>query len=176
MFGQSPRLPIVLPVDLDNGPQQGDYQDYVKTWQAGMKQAYDIAYRNTRKSSTRSKAYYDKKASNAEMLPDDRVLVRNLAEREGPGKLRSYREEQIYVVDEHIFDSPVYRVKLEHDRGKQGVLHRNLLLVMLNKIARDSRPGAHNRDLDRHLNLKTPERVVMIKTKWTHRATQPPTT
>ena len=130
MFGRSPRLPIDLLFDLDNSSQQGDYQDYVKTWQAGMKQAYDIASRNTAKSSARIKAYYDKKASAAILCPGDRVLVRNLSERRGPGKLRLYWEEQIYthVVDEHISDSPVYRVKPEHNRGKQRVLHCNLLL------------------------------------------------
>lgn len=69
MFGRSPRLPIDLLFDLDSSPQQGDYQDYVRTWQAGMKQAYDIASRNTMKSSARSKAYYDKKASAAVLCP-----------------------------------------------------------------------------------------------------------
>ncbi|PFX33474.1 Retrovirus-related Pol polyprotein from transposon 17.6 [Stylophora pistillata] len=114
--------------NLDNSLHHGDYPDYVKTWQASMKQAYDIASRNTTKSSTRSKAYYNKKASAAVLRPGDRVLVRNLSERRGPGKLRSYWEEQIYVVDEHISDSPVYKVKPEHTRGKQRVLHSNLLL------------------------------------------------
>ena len=106
MFGRSPRLPTDLLFDLDNSSQQGDYQDYVKTWQAGMKQAYDIAPRNTTKSSARSEAYYDKKASAAVLRPGDRVPVRNLSERGGPGKLRLYWEEQIYihVVDEHISD------------------------------------------------------------------------
>ena len=128
MFGRSPRLQIDLLFDLDNSPQQGDYQDYVRTWQAGMKQAYDIASRNATKSLARSKAYYDKKASAAVLRAGDRVLDRNLSERGGPGKLRSYWEEQIYIVDEHISDSPVYRVKPEHSRGKQRVLNRNLLL------------------------------------------------
>lgn len=128
MFGRSPRLPVDLLFDLDNDLQQGDYQDYVKTWQADMRRAYDLASRNTQKSSARSKVYYDKKASAAVLLPGDRVLVRNLSERGGPGKLRSHWEEQIYVVEERISDSPVYRVKPELGRGKQRVLHRNLLL------------------------------------------------
>ena len=128
MFGRSPRLPVDLLFDLDNDLQQGDFQDYVKTWQADMRRAYDLASRNTQKSSARSKVYYDKKASAAVLLPGDRVLVGNLSERGGPGKLRSHWEEQIYVVEERISDSPVYRVKPELGRGKQRVLHRNLLL------------------------------------------------
>ena len=77
MFGHSPRLLVDLLFDLGNDFQQGDYQDYVKTWQADMRRAYDLASRNTQKSSARSKVYYDKKASTAVLLPGDRVLVRN---------------------------------------------------------------------------------------------------
>ena len=102
MFDRSPRLPTDLLFDLDNSSQQGDYQDYVKTWQAGMKQAYDIASRSTTKSSARSKAYYDKKASAAVLRPGDRVLVRNLSERGGPGKLRLYWEEQIQLMNTYL--------------------------------------------------------------------------
>ncbi|PFX31656.1 Retrovirus-related Pol polyprotein [Stylophora pistillata] len=95
MFGRSPRLPIDLLFGLHDSLHHGDYPEYVKTWQASMKQAYAIASRNTTKSSTRSKAYYDKKASAAVLRPGDRVLVRNLSERGGPGLLRSYWEEEI---------------------------------------------------------------------------------
>ena len=85
MFGRSPRLPIDLLLDLDiNSPQQGDNQDYVSTWQASVKQAYDIASRNAPKSSARSKAYYDKQASAAVLRSGDLVLIRNLSERGGP--------------------------------------------------------------------------------------------
>ncbi|KAL9956082.1 hypothetical protein ACROYT_G037505 [Oculina patagonica] len=128
MFGRSPRLPVDLLFDLGNDPRQADYQDYVKTWQADMRWAYDLASRKTQNSSARSKVYYDKKASAAVLLHGDCVLVRNLSERGGPGKLRSHWEQQIYVVEERISNSPVYRVKPEHGRGKQRVLHRNLLL------------------------------------------------
>ncbi|KAL9983193.1 hypothetical protein ACROYT_G005330 [Oculina patagonica] len=128
MFGRSPRLPVDLLFDLGNDPQQGDYQDYVKTWQADMRWAYDIASTKTQNSSARSKVYYDKKASAAVLLSGDHVLVRNLSERGGPEKLRSHWEQQIYVVEERISDSPVYRVKPKHGRGKLRVLHCYLLL------------------------------------------------
>ena len=93
-----------------------------------MQEAYALASRQIVKSSIRSKACYDKKASSAVLHPGDRVLVRNLSERGGPGKLRAYWEQQIHVVEERMADSPVYRIKPGHGRGKQRVLHRHLLL------------------------------------------------
>ena len=69
-----------------------------------------LASRQILKSSIRSKACYDKTASSAVLYPGDRVLVRNLSEKGGPGKLRAYWEQQIHVVEERMADSPVYRV------------------------------------------------------------------
>lgn len=128
MFGRSPRLPIDLMFDLGSHEQLGDYQDYVKKWQRDMREAYALASRCMDKSSARSKAFYDRKASSPVLYSGDRVLVRNLSERGGPRKLRSYWERQIHVVDDRIADRPVYRVKPEHGRGKRRVLHRNLRL------------------------------------------------
>ena len=93
-----------------------------------MQEAYALVSRQIEKSSVRSEACYDKTASSAVLHPGHCVLVRNLSEREGPGKLLAYWEQQIHVVKERIADSPVYRVKPEHGRGKQRVLHRNFLL------------------------------------------------
>ena len=51
-----------------------------------------------------------------------------MSERGGPGKLRSHWEEQIYIIEKRIADSLVYPVRPEVGRGKQRLLHRNLLL------------------------------------------------
>ena len=46
----------------------------------------------------------------------------------GPGKLRSYREQEIYVVTQKRNDMAVYEVKPETGNGRSRVLHRNMLL------------------------------------------------
>ena len=63
-----------------------------------MKEAYQIAQQNAKKTAERDREYYNKRVSGGVLQPGDRVLVRNLIERGGPGKLRSHWEHVIHVV------------------------------------------------------------------------------
>ena len=67
-------------------------------------------------------------ATFTKLLVGDRVLVRNMSERRGPGKLRSFWETIIYCVTKQHGDSPVYEVAPESENGRRRVLHCNMLL------------------------------------------------
>ena len=128
LFGRTPRLPIDLVFNLKDCAQE-DYNTYVQNWQHDMKEAYQIAQQNATKTTERGKEYYNRRVSGGVLQPGDRVLVRNLTERGGPGKLRSHWEHVIHVVVERMgVESPVYKVKPESGGGRTRVLHRNLLL------------------------------------------------
>lgn len=62
-------------------------QNMWKMHQARMHQAYKIASRTAEKETARSKQGYDRRIHGATLQPGGRVLVRNLSEGGGPGKL-----------------------------------------------------------------------------------------
>lgn len=65
----------------------------------------------------------------AELLPRSRGLVRNLTEKGGPGKLRSFWEDKVYMVAQRKHpDTPVYGIKPETRKRSVRVMHKNLLL------------------------------------------------
>ncbi|XP_056237881.1 uncharacterized protein LOC130172928 [Seriola aureovittata] len=128
LFGRSPRLPVDILFNLPSKEQQVSYTEYVAKWQSQMKEAYEIASAAAQKEASRGKRYYDHKTYGAQLHPGNRVLLRNLRERGGPGKLRSHWEDTVYVVvSQKSPDMPVYEIKPE--RGdKSRTVHRNLLL------------------------------------------------
>jgi hypothetical protein len=134
-FGRHPILPVdlLIPSKRNNGEseKQVSHTSYVDDWKKRMEEAYRVASQNVEKSAQRGKTSYDLKAyGTAVWSVGDHVLVRNLLEKGGPGKLRSYWEQEIYVVvDRPKDDLPVYDVKKLNGTGRVRRLHRSLLLL-----------------------------------------------
>ena len=94
-----------------------------------MMGAHKIATAKAGHCASQNRESYDKRARSSARKPGDRVLVKNVLERGGPGKLRSFWEDKVYIVDSRKgLDSSVYEVHPESDPNRKRVLHRNLLL------------------------------------------------
>ena len=134
MFGRSPRLPVDFLFDVHNEDDAGktrSHSEFSETWKHAMSEAYAVVKEQVKKNALRGKKHYDKRTFGACLDVGDRVLVRNVSERGGTGKLRSYWEDDVYVVTaKKNPDIPVYTVETESKRVKKKVrvLHRNLLL------------------------------------------------
>ena len=94
LFGHHPRLPIDLVFDIDLSSEYQSYPAYVSIW----KTAVEEASKKSQESGARTKAYYDQKLCSSLLHPNDCVLVRNLSERGGPGKLRSHWEDTVHRI------------------------------------------------------------------------------
>ena len=98
LFGRHPRLPINMIFNIDQPSSATSYSEYVQQWKQAMEEAYSIANHRSIATGEKNKAQYDLHAKSSDLHPNDRVLVRNLSEREGPGKVRSYWEKEIHHV------------------------------------------------------------------------------
>lgn len=129
LFGRNPRLPVDIMFGLKPSHQSASHSEYASKWRKRMEEAYRLASETAQGERDRAQEHYNQKSYGAELYPGCRVLIRNFSERGGPGKLRSFWEDQVHVVTERKHqDSPVYEVKPERGSGRTRVLHRNLLL------------------------------------------------
>jgi transposase InsO family protein len=126
LFGRNPRLPIDLLLEED--PEPLGNQRLVD-WKISMKEAHRIAAENSARRKEKSRKRTNK-IKYASLEVGDRVLVRNVREKGGPGKLRSYWEQEIYkVVSVKDEARVVYEVVPEcKPQSKTRILHRNMLL------------------------------------------------
>ena len=130
MFGRKSILPIDFIFQREGATtklKSKSYQKFVDEWSDAMKEAFKIAGENITKSSKYNKHHYDKKVKSILIEKDDRVLVRNVREKGGTGKLKNFWEPNVFVVEEVDSNLPVYKIRNINKKSDKRVVHRNLL-------------------------------------------------
>ena len=107
LFGREPVLPIEY-LFQERQRMVKSYSKYVQDWKDAMKQAYLVAKEKSTKACAQGKHQADKRARSSVLKAGDQVLIRNMSPHVGPGKLRTYWEQDIYeIVKRQNEDSPV---------------------------------------------------------------------
>lgn len=115
-------------VDLLFPPKREPETSDPQTYAPRMCSAYEIAANNSDKPSAKGKKRYDRAVRGVVPQPGDRVLVKNLSERGGSGKLWAYWEQILHHFVERVDNGPVYKMQPEKGHKTIRLLHRNLLL------------------------------------------------
>ena len=147
MFGRHPTLPIDLILNSSR-KKPTTHKDYVEKWAKTMEEAYTIASQNYRKQQQKDQARRNSKSVLGPLSAGDKVRVKNVRERGGPGKLRSYWEKEIYTVISRRGGemSVVYDVHRPEKPDEIRTLHRNMLLDVSNlPIAEQPEQKAHQK-------------------------------
>ena len=129
LFGRSPRLLVDLLFGTSPSSTKRKLHGVCEKMEECHERCLCESHEQLQLRCNLGKKIYDRKVRFTLLKPADRVLVRNLCKRGGPGKLRSYWENQIYEVVEQKGALPIFVVKPEGNaKGRSRVLHRNLLL------------------------------------------------
>ena len=97
LFGREPTLPIDLFLCTDESTKRKDHSKFVKDWRRQMEEAYTIAQKKSTDKKLKDKERWDAGATLSCLEVGDRVLVQN-KEKGGPGKIRSFWEQQVYRI------------------------------------------------------------------------------
>ena len=126
MFGREPLLPIDIILGIQDNQRSADF---ARKWKEEMREAYDIVCKKVYKNKETAEVRYNNNHMIACALrPGDRVLVKNVKKFQGPGKLRSYWEDEIYIVKSVGGEGDVVcTVQKEKNPRSTRVVHRNML-------------------------------------------------
>ena len=94
LFGRSSRLPV----DVIFGIEPNASLNYVPNLCQRMAVSDERNINISESSGQKGKKQYDRKVNSSVLQPGDRVLVRNLSKRGGPGKPRSYWEDTVQYI------------------------------------------------------------------------------
>uniref|UniRef100_A0A3B1IUQ7 Gypsy retrotransposon integrase-like protein 1 n=1 Tax=Astyanax mexicanus TaxID=7994 RepID=A0A3B1IUQ7_ASTMX len=126
MFGRVPRLPIdVIFKQVLKDPIIVDYNSYAKSLMSSLHEAAQIAQQHAAKERQRQAQEYNKRAKGIALNVGNRVLLANKGER-GKRKLADRWESTMYTIIDSNPKTHIY--KIEDDRGRVKVVHRNLIL------------------------------------------------
>ncbi len=130
MFGRQSKLPIDFMFGLEEevAVDRKSHRQFVADWKESMQQAFDIANKNIGKAGEYNKKYYDKKIHGEDLGVGDQVLMRNMREQGGTGKLRSHWERGVFEVLEKKEELPVYVIQNVRNKKDTRTVHRNLLM------------------------------------------------
>ena len=132
MFGREPTLPIDLLLGITSENKlHVNHTEFAKKFEKEMKQAWEIVKRNQKQNQDQNANQAMRKPLLTPVRAGDRVLIRN-TETGGPGKLRSYWEQDVYIVLAEKGDQGVVvEVRKENDpKARRRVVHRNMLLLV----------------------------------------------
>ena len=101
LFGRHPKLPIdiILPTDYQ---VKGTHKDYINEWKEQMKDAYKMVSKQGKNKDTQHGNSSPR--FSLSLQPGNRVLVRNMSQLEGTGKMRDFWEEKVHVIVSRIGD------------------------------------------------------------------------
>ena len=139
MFGREATLPIdvILGISNESGSQR-NHTEYVKKFEQDLKQAWSIVKTNQKAKHEQNKKQNNRKPLLGPVGVGDRVLIRN-TETGGPGKIRAYWEQDVYVVLAEKGDlGVVLEVRKENDpKARRRVVHRNMLFPVADQFDRE---------------------------------------
>lgn len=104
------------------------YSKFVNQYEDQMTEAYKIAKECSAKMKKISEEQWRKRLIANELLPGDKVLVRNKEKAIGPTKIRARWEQAIYQVVKKHGNGVTYDIRPMVGNAKQRTLHRNMLL------------------------------------------------
>ncbi len=79
-----------------------------------MQEACEIVSEHAKKCTERNKINYDQKVRCTSLCSGSRVLVKNLAQKGGPGKLQHFWKDKVHIVIRQAAEgTPIYEVKPE---------------------------------------------------------------
>ena len=134
-----------MPVDylfptLHDSPHQNKMEVSVAAMQKRLKEAFAVARCLTSEEVAKQCHYYDRKAGAVALQPGDIVMVCTDGF-VGKWKVNDRWEDRGFIVESHLEDWPVYKVKCltsdDRQKPKYRTLHQNRLLLVTNEDASD---------------------------------------